>query len=214
MADITITDGFLIAATLAGPVLAVQVQKFIERATEKHRQKLYIFAALMNTRATRLANEHVQALNMIELVFSAAKAAEKAVIDAWRLYADKLNEGPSEETEGAIKAWTARCDDLFVELMYALSRALRYKFDRVQLKRGIYYPRGHGEAEIAQRAIQQGLAKVLAGDRAIPMNVIGFPVSKDAIELQEKVNQSLLKALSGETAVRVAMEAANKGCDS
>jgi hypothetical protein len=35
MPEMTISDGILIAATIAGPVLAVQAQKFIERAGER-----------------------------------------------------------------------------------------------------------------------------------------------------------------------------------
>jgi hypothetical protein len=53
----TITDGFLIAATLISPLLAVQVQKFIERATERRTGQKRIFYALMATRATRIAPE-------------------------------------------------------------------------------------------------------------------------------------------------------------
>jgi hypothetical protein len=86
MATFTISDGLLILATIAGPILAVQAQKWVERATEKRRQRLMIFTTLMNTRATRLAPDHVQALNMIDLVFNGKNAKDKAVIDAWRQY--------------------------------------------------------------------------------------------------------------------------------
>jgi hypothetical protein len=50
MANITISDWLLIAATVTGPVLAVQAQKWVERATERRRQKRLIFATLMNVK--------------------------------------------------------------------------------------------------------------------------------------------------------------------
>jgi uncharacterized protein DUF6680 len=67
------------AATIAGPILAVQAQKWVERATERRRGQLQVFYWLMATRATRLSNEHVQALNRIELVFRGRSAKKKAV---------------------------------------------------------------------------------------------------------------------------------------
>jgi hypothetical protein len=83
----SVSDGLLIAATLAGPVLAVQAQKWLERSREKGQRKKNIFYALMGTRATRLAEEHVRALNSIDLEFSTSRSRERAVIDAWRSYA-------------------------------------------------------------------------------------------------------------------------------
>jgi hypothetical protein len=62
------------------------------------------------------------------------------------------------------------------------------------------------EIEITQRTIQQGLAKVLTGQQPIPMNVVGFPVSQEAIELQQKVQQGLLKSLSEDGAIRVSVD--------
>ncbi|MER1680562.1 hypothetical protein KC846_19100, partial [Enterobacter hormaechei] len=58
-----------IFATLISPLLAVRVQKIIEKSTEKRNIKINIFTELMATRSAeaRLSNEHVRALNMIDL---------------------------------------------------------------------------------------------------------------------------------------------------
>jgi hypothetical protein len=139
MANITISDGLLILATVAGPILAVQAQKWIERVTEKRRQRLLIFSTLMTTRATRLATDHVQALNMIDLVFNDKKAKDKAVIDAWRQYVDLLNQSVAEEVS-ALTAWATKREDLFVDLLFALSQSLGFGFNKVELRRSTYYP--------------------------------------------------------------------------
>jgi hypothetical protein len=157
MADITISDALLVAAAITGPVLAVQAQKWIERVSEKKREKTQIFSTLMTTRATRLAPEHVQALNKIELAFDGGSPKDVAVVDAWRLYADNLNSKPGDDPS-LVTAWLNRGDDLFVDLLAALSKALGYKFDKVHLRRGIYYPIGHFEIEATLRSIQSGLA--------------------------------------------------------
>jgi hypothetical protein len=207
MDGITISDGLLIAATIAGPVLAVQAQKFIERFSESRRRKLHIFYTLMSTRATRIANEHVQALNLIELEFNKGwyrkRSKEQAIIDAWRLHLDNLNQPADENDPASVKTWSDRTEGPFVELMYSMSQALGFDFDRVQLKRGMYYSRGQAELELAQRAVVHSLAKVLTGQQPIGMNVVGFPIDKQAAELQEKVQQQYLKALTGEGALHV-----------
>jgi hypothetical protein len=209
MDGITISDGLLIAATIAGPVLAVQAQKFIERFSESRRRKLHIFYTLMSTRATRIANEHVQALNLIELEFNKGwyrkRSKEQAIIDAWRLHLDNLNQPADENDPASVKTWSDRTEGSFVELMYSMSQALGFDFDfdRVQLKRGMYYSSGQAELELAQRAVVHSLAKVLTGQQPIGMNVVGFPIDKQAAELQEKVQQQYLKALTGEGALHV-----------
>jgi hypothetical protein len=63
------TETYLILATFAGPIIAVQTQKWIERANERRLAHRRIFYALMATRAMRASVEHVQALNMIDLEF-------------------------------------------------------------------------------------------------------------------------------------------------
>ncbi|WP_323128056.1 DUF6680 family protein [Klebsiella aerogenes] len=55
-----------VIVTLISPVIAVQVQKFIERYTDKKTLKIDIFKQLMATRSqnARLSNEHVRALDL------------------------------------------------------------------------------------------------------------------------------------------------------
>jgi hypothetical protein len=200
------SDALLIVATILGPILAVQAQKAVERATEQRRQKLSVFHVLMATRAARVSPEHVQALNRIELQFGGGRvfglilwqtAAERAVIEAWRIYYDKLS-NKGEQTEDAIKAWNERCGDLFIDLMYAMSKALGYSFDKVQLMRGAYYPVAHSEADLAQLSIRRNFAALLSGKQAINMNVVGLPLSPEAVELQQRLQKLLLKTVSPE----------------
>ena len=58
-----------ILAIILGPILAVQVQKYIENKKETRNKKMQIFKALMATRATPLYPAHVEALNMIDIEF-------------------------------------------------------------------------------------------------------------------------------------------------
>lgn len=201
--SIRIAEGLLILGAFLGPILAVQTQKWIERAKEARQRKLWIFHTLMATRAARTSTEHVQSLNMIDLTFDAEKKKEKPVIDAWDNYLDHLSIPTEKMTEAENTTWASRSEDLFIDLLYCLSMALGYNFTKVHLKRGIYSPRAHGEADFAQRFIRDSLVRVFARQQSIPMDVTSFPYSEAAAKLQEEVNKALLHSLSDKRVVKV-----------
>lgn len=177
----------MVLAVLFAPFFAVRVQRAIDHARERRRAKMDIFRTLMSTRQQRLSPEHVKALNMIDLEFYGARssaytqrrsAGEKAVIDAWKEYLDHLNTGPGMQPPAEVATqWIARRDDLFVELLYAMSRVLGYDFDKVHLKRSSYSPVAHGQREVEEGTIRHGLAQVFGGTRAFPVMV--YPVEVD-----------------------------------
>jgi hypothetical protein len=196
---VTISDWLIIAATLLSPLIAVQAQQWIERARHRKAAQHSIFYALMSTRATRLAPEHVQALNRIDLEFGKRGWRQtqqaKVVVNKWRVYADHLHNLADNPTRPQLDAWVQRGDDLFIELLAALAKELGYSFDDVQLRRGIYHPRGHTDAEIRQDVIQRAFADILIGKRSFPMEVTGFPASQEALDLQKEAHQAVVKAL-------------------
>jgi hypothetical protein len=180
-------------ATLLGPVLAVQAQKWIERATERKRGRAQVFATLMATRATRLSPDHVNALNRIELEFNGRGSKTKAVRNAWRMYADKLNDSIDPSNDAAVASWSAERDNRFIDLMFEMSNAVGYDFDRVQLRRGIYYPVAHSDYENRQKKILSDLEKVLAGEQAIPMRLV---IPDDLADLEAQLKQRMILAYS------------------
>lgn len=195
----TNTEWWIIIATLLSPLIAVQVQKFIERATERRSAQKRIFYTLMGTRATRLDPGHVQAL---DLEFSGSgwrkqSSKEKEVIAKWRIYADHLNQAIEDGNQARIEAWVTRGNDLFTDLLDALASCLGYSFDRVQLQRGIYRPRAHNELEIRQDLILRAAVDVLAGARPLSMRVVEFPASEELIDLQKRLQEGLLNLVDG-----------------
>jgi hypothetical protein len=77
-----------ILAIIAGPILAVRIQRNLDLAREKKDRKLHIFRELMLTRLSRLSVRHVEGLNAIQMEFSEDIPSERAVLDAWALYID------------------------------------------------------------------------------------------------------------------------------
>ena len=198
-----------VLATVLGPILAVQAQKWIERTQERNRRKSWVFHQLMATRASRLSPDHVQALNMIDLAFYGrrdfgkhrATATEVSVTDAWHEYLDHL----STKTEDG--TWATRSDELFTNLLSAMAIDVGYSFDRVQLKKGAYSPVGHGEQEQLLLAMRQSVSDVLSGKRPIKMEVTDFPFSQEAVDAQVRLQGKLADALDGGGALHVAMVA-------
>ena len=206
--NITIADWLLILVTFIGPIVAIQLQKFIETRSAKRNQKLRIFHTLMATRAMRASSmDHVQALNSIEVFFNDKGAADKAVRDAWRVYLDFLIQRvPDNQTEAEARAYNTVGVDHLVSLLDAIGRELGYSFNTVELKRGGYFPQLHFDEASDNHEIRKGIVGVLRGKLSVPMNVVGFPVSEEALAKQSEVQQALLKTLSGEVPLKVATE--------
>ena len=201
-------EWWVVAATLAGPVVAVQTQKWIERATENRRRRYAIFNALMANRATRLADDYVRALNLIDIEFlpgTFRPAKDRMVINAWRSLFGELNKGLKQgETDvQAIGSWHQRCDDRLVELLAAMSAALGYSFSSEDLRRGIYYPQGHVEREHAQLAILNGVRLLMEGKQSLPMKITEAPVSPELTKLQSQLTEKMTNAYADDGALKV-----------
>lgn len=180
----------IVMATLSGPVLAVQAQKWIERIRERRLQKRMLFDTLMATRAARLAPEHVRALNSIDLVYYGRRRLgrtkrEQAVLDAWREYHDHLSTPYSQE---GFPVWVARGAELFTNLLFAMAQELGMKFDRVQLTKGAYTPVAHGQLEDDQHLIRKFLLELLSGARQLRVDA-GNGESSSRIEEAGQANK-------------------------
>jgi hypothetical protein len=205
-------EWWIVLATLAGPVVAVQTQKIIERATENRRRKLMIFTALMANRATRLADDCVKALNLIDIEFLPGRwfpTKNRTVIDAWRALFGELNHGLSEgeEDHSKVAAWNQRCDDRLIDLLLSMSKALGYRFSSEELRRGIYYPRGSAEREQAQLGILHGLRQIMEGKISLPMKLTEAPGSSETANLQKQLTERMVNAYDNDGALKVRIRA-------
>jgi hypothetical protein len=203
-----VSDWLLITATVAGPILAVQAQKFVERATESRRRKRWIFDTIMANRATRLADENVKALNLIDLEFRRRifpSRKNRMVLAAWRDLFGELTQGIVADTTDPviIDRWQDRCNEFYVKLESAMADALGFRFTDEELRRGIYYPRGHGEREAAQLAILHNLKRLLAGETAINMKVKEMPVSPEAVAIQSALLEKMTKAYTEDGSLKI-----------
>ncbi|MET4296789.1 hypothetical protein ABIB06_003729 [Bradyrhizobium sp. LB8.2] len=204
-------EWWVVIATLLGPVVAVQTQKWIERASERGRRRQWIFTALMANRATRLSDEYVRALNLIDLEFSPKRfggSADRKVIHAWRALFGELGNGPPDDNQdmNIARAWNERVTERLVDLLSEMSTALGYTFSEEELRRGIYYPKGRVDLEQSQIAIMHGLSKIIQGTTSLPMKITEIPASPEAAQLQATLNEKMIGAYHEDGSLKVRVQ--------
>ncbi|MBL0643364.1 hypothetical protein JD502_10535 [Aeromonas veronii] len=180
--EMPLKDIIMTVAVILGPILAVQAQKYIERIQDKRNRRMNLFKTLMSTRAERLNRDHVQALNMIDIEFYGRllpliktryqTKTEQAVTHAWKIYNNHLNHKDDYES---LDQWIKKGDELFTNMLYAITQSLNYDYDKVQLQRDCYRPIAHGNIENTQLAILDGLDQLVNKGRPLPMYVVNLP---------------------------------------
>ncbi|URK88346.1 hypothetical protein LP421_13850 [Rhizobium sp. RCAM05350] len=196
-----LSDWAIIFATLMGPVLAVQAQKWVEASRERKTRRVTIFRVLMATRAASLSTAHVEALNAIPIEFYGWRPAFKDVVLAWRNLLDHLSNDAME-----MSLWNQKRQDFFIELLWRLATALGYRFTKLELQREVYSPRGHATLEAEQDVIRKGMFRIFNGEAAFPLDIKSIASDQATLEQQQRLHVLLEQWLTGNLTVKVDME--------
>lgn len=123
-----------VIVTLNSPVITIQVQKFIVRYTDKKTLKIDIFKQLMATKSqnARLSNEHVRALNIIDITFygrvskgqAKRSKTENQVISSLKLHFSHLNTTYPNNDNASGLIWSQNSNNLFVTFFQLLQKIL------------------------------------------------------------------------------------------
>ncbi|MDQ1353744.1 MAG: hypothetical protein QG657_4051 [Acidobacteriota bacterium] len=146
-----------IIAVILSPLIAVQISVWLQRRREDQNTRLWVFKTLMSTRASRLSENHVHALNMIDLEFYGQSKKSKAVIEAWKAYHYHLSNGTPSE------AWHIKEYELFMDLLFYLAEALGYHFGKTELKQTSYFPQGFKNKNDEMSRIHKGVLSIVEG---------------------------------------------------
>ena len=157
-----------ILAILLGPILALEVQRRLDKGREATNRKMWVFKTLMAHRATNLAPLFVQALNMIDVEFDGDNEKEKAVRNAWKVLLDHFADlGGDKIMPNALE----KSQTLTTNLLLSMGKCLGYDFDEVHVKKGGYYPRGLGNVEEEQHTLRREVLELLKGNRKLPIAI-------------------------------------------
>jgi hypothetical protein len=185
---VTPGEWIVVFATVMGPILAVQAQKRLERLRERHNAKLWVFSTLLNTRGQRLSQDHVRALNMIDVAFYGSKLfgiryqskSDKTVVAAWRTYLDNLGTDTRTHTEAQWAVLFAKRTELFVNLLAEISKSVGFDFDRLHIEKSVYIPVAHSQQEQEQNQLREAFLEVFTGAKPLKMEVASWPTNADA----------------------------------
>jgi hypothetical protein len=167
--NMTPKDWIQLIGTLLSPLIAVQVSLLLQRRKEKKEERLKVFRALMSTRAAPLSGAHVDALNMIDVVFYDRGKKQKAVLEAHNMYLAHLGKSATETT-----GWLERRVELLIDLLQKMATALDYEFDKAALERTSYIPIAYGDVEADAHQLRKLTVALLKGERSLPMFVTGI----------------------------------------
>lgn len=176
----TVLSLISIFAIYYGPIAALKTQRKLDDERESKNRKLSIFKSLMSNRVTRLTYPYVQALNLIDVEFTANDENEKAVRVAWKelhdLYSNYKTTPNAED----------KSNDLNATLLGAMGKSLGYDFDKVYLKKGGYYPEFFGKVEIEQHTLRSLLLELLDGTGRRKLPIAAFEQKFTDVKLPEK----------------------------
>jgi hypothetical protein len=165
---ISLESWLTIAAIVLGPILALLAQRELDNLREEHQRQVRIFRELMITRAQRLSQRHVEALNAVPLEFKKTRK-NKNILDAWKAYFDHLGTDSTKDPS----AWARGGATLLVELLYEMSQRLGPKMKKLSIESEVYLPQMFNTIEMEQQALRRQILEILGGKgtRKIPVAV-------------------------------------------
>jgi hypothetical protein len=162
------TEAVTILAIIVGPILAVIVTRYIDNSRDKLQRKLDVFRSLMRTRKLALEPEHVGALNLVELEFF----GDKLVIEKYRKYID-FRHSPIPPNNGEDQDRHFKIGENFLyDLLNEMGASLNYRFDKDDLKRFSYAPKGWEDEQWVIRKNARLLSELLEGRIALPVTAM------------------------------------------
>ncbi len=186
--NVSLKDWLTIAAILTAPVSALWIQSKLDERKETRKRRLDIFKTLMATRAAVMSQDHIKALNMIDIEFYRGKKYKK-VKEAWCEYSQARTQDTATTDAEQIE-FNMDCEDTLTELLIVMGKALGYDFDPTHIMQSIYKPQGHVTDEEYQMFIKTQLMKLFTGD-------FSLPVSVDEVQEHKRLRKLAIKYLEG-----------------
>lgn len=157
-------------AIIVIPIVAVLIGQWLQTRSEKRKDKMQIFKALMTARIYGWTVESVHALNVIDIVF----ADDRKVINAWKNLHEKYI--VKDPTDAQLEQIKKAQDKLLEEISNSLGYKNKITWETIQTP---YIPDGMINAMNRQQAIQSGQEK-LATAMDLFMQMVGQNASSQA----------------------------------
>jgi len=148
-----------ILAVVASPIIALWVNTVVTEHKEKRRRKQQLFQSLWLTRGHLGTSGRLEFYkNEFDELY--ADDSSKRVVEAWRAYRAQLHEDSISPESFIVR------DNLLIDLLYEMSRAVGYSFDRQHIMQA-YAPQGYADADADGQIIRGSVLELLHGQRAL-----------------------------------------------
>jgi len=158
----------VVAATIIGPLAAVFITRWNDQRREARSRLMHVYRVLMATRRSNVSQDHVAAINLVEVEFHGIKP----VIEAWSSYLTHLNTpSPAGATEDQHKAWNDRRSELLALLLVRIAAHLGITKGEIEILHGGYAPNAWAMREQRLDAVQDFAIRLSQGQAAVPISV-------------------------------------------
>ena len=150
----TINDYLTLAALIIIPIVAVVIAQWLQNRSEKRKDKMQIFKTLMTSRIYGWTPDSVNALNVIDIVYS----DDKKVREAWKDLNDKYRVTNPDQQH------LKKIENAQYKLLEAMAISLGYK-DKITWEtiQNPYMPVGMAQQIEAQKNMQQAYYSAING---------------------------------------------------
>ena len=150
----TINDYLTLAALIIIPIVAVVIAQWLQNRSEKRKDKVQIFKTLMPSRIYGWTPDSVNALNIIDIVYS----DDKKVRAAWKDLNDKYRVTNPDQQH------LKKIENAQYKLLEAMANSLGYK-DKITWEtiQNPYMPVGMAQQIEAQKNMQQAYYSAING---------------------------------------------------
>jgi hypothetical protein len=154
------------AATLIGPIAAVLITRWNDNRAQDRQRRLHVYRTLMATRRVSVSEQHVGAINLIEVEFHGVKP----VIEAWSAYITHLNTPAGGTAEAQVIAWNDRRAELLSVLLVKIAAHLGITKGEIEMLHGGYTPQSWATQEGRMTRIQEYAVRLSEGRAVLPVS--------------------------------------------
>jgi hypothetical protein len=118
----------------------------------------------MATRLIGISQEHVNALNLVEVDFYKCRKVQQE----WRAYKDHLFTTDKED-----EVWQEKKERLLANLLYQMARTLHFDIPALDIFKGGYAPKGWLHRDVRATGALEYIYKLSQGTKVVPIYVVG-----------------------------------------